>query len=155
MSWRDTQLNAFTEPVTIRQDHDLIEFIKLSNETECVGMGDTEYFEQYIKFTNGPANLAICIINKPFDFVRLAQDLNGLIANKLNSHAIIYLAINKFLANPIIHNCAVEDYDMSVVNFIAEAVNATIVEYAIEPDDSGHHFNFVHPVTRFFLRRKN
>ena len=154
MHWRDQQRVAFAEPVVFKQDHELLMFIEQSTYTKALGCGAVEYFRQAIELVaKGPVDFCIYIQNSSFDYFQLAHDLNRIIDTELTSHATIYLAINKFLAVPINYTRSVsEDYHTSIREFVSNEINADIVNFQFEPLDKGSHFNFVHPLVRFYLK---
>jgi len=153
MHWRDQQLVAFAEPVIFKQDHELLMFIKNSQYTQALGRGDVEYFQQTIKLVDkGPVDFCIYIQNSSFDYYQLARDLNRIIDTELTRPATIYLAINKFYAIPIDYVYSSDDYHESIRKFVFNEINADIINFQFEPLDKGSHFNFVHPLVRFYLK---
>lgn len=157
-TWRDQQLAVFqkncADTVVIQQDQDLVNFINTNHYTTAFGYGDVEYFSQYITFINtGIVDFCIFIINTPFEFGELVEKINHVIQHNVNKHGILYLAINKFLAFPLNYSHNVDaDYDQLLYQFIKEQVNAEIMSYDYVHNDRGQMFNFVHPLTRFYLK---
>jgi hypothetical protein len=156
MHWREQQKIAFLEPVEIQQDHDLLTFINKSAYTRAIGRGDVDYFNQAIEIVeHGPVDFCIYIQNSPFDFYQLADDVNHVIANELTPGAMIYLAINKFYAEPVSYNHPVsDDYHQAIQEFVSREINADIIDYQFQPEDDGSYFNFAHPLVRFYLECK-
>jgi hypothetical protein len=67
--------------------------------------------------------------------------------------SLIYLAVNKYVAIPNQYDCNLSpDYDTAIEQFINTRVNAKIEQYQPCGFDAGNKFNWVHPLTRFYLR---
>jgi hypothetical protein len=153
---RKIQLGAIDEPVIIQQDHDLIEYIRQNNITEAGGFGDIDYFREHVRFVDYPTNFGIVIINASYyQFGWLKKYVNNILENKIQSGGILYLAINKFLATNDTTNYGIaqSDYDLAIEEFIRSNINATVELYLYHPNDRGQNFNFIHPLTRFYLRK--
>lgn len=150
MDWRQQQLAAFSEPVILKQDHDLLEFCKKQGYSEAIGYGDCAYFQSALTFTDR-APLLVAIVNHKFNFVDLAAEINALIPN-VTTGGFVYLAINKYLAIPGLYGDYHHDYDLAIREFVEQNIRAKIVSYEFVANDSGEYFNFAHPVTRFYLQ---
>lgn len=155
MNHRTLQLSAINEPVEIQQDHELIKYIRQNNITEAYGYGDVDYFCDRVTFVDYATNFGIVIINTScYNFVWLKDTINSILHTKIQKNGVLYLAINKFLAQYIDQNAITEaNYDLAIEQFIKINIDATIDSYQYEPNDCGQSFNFVHPLTRFYLRK--
>ena len=154
MHWRDQQLEAFGNTCMIKQDADLVLYIKQNHIKECAALGDVEYFSQYIKFTDSKSNFGILIQNTPFYWQQLADTINQFLEEKIVLGGILYLAVNKYFAEPVVHDPVLsEDYDQAIYQFVQHHVNASITSYNFSCDDQGLEFNFAHPLSRFYLQR--
>ena len=152
---RKIQLGAINEPIIIQQDYDLIDYIRQNNIIEASGFGDIDYFREHVRFVDYPTNFGIVIINESYyQFDWLKKYVNNILQNKIQTGGILYLAINKFLANgTTMQSITVQDYDLAIEQFVKLNINATIELYLYETNDRGQSFNFVHPLTRFYLRK--
>lgn len=157
-TWREQQLAVFqgncAEPVVIQQDHDLVDFIINNQYTTALAYGDTEYFSRYVNLVKtGPVNFCIFIVNEPFDFDEIVKKINTAIKYHIVNDGIIYLSINKFLAFPTRYsNDRNVEYDQLIYQYVNENINAEILSYSYVKNDKGSMFNFVHPLTRFYLK---
>ena len=71
----------------------------------------------------------------------------------MNPNGLIYLALNKYLVLPKCYDRNLsEDYDVAIEEFITKQINATVEKYYACGLDNGNRFNWVHPLTRFYLR---
>lgn len=156
MHWRDQQVNAFDQPVSFKQDVELIDYIRSQNYTSALAQGDVDFFCNYINFVKqGPVNFCIYILNEKFKWDELANNVNIIIEKDLVVNGIVYLSINKFLAEmPKTTYNLNDDYDLAIEEYVKKYINASIENYYYEPNDNGQHFNFAHPLTRFYLRKK-
>jgi hypothetical protein len=156
MHWRQQQLEAFENPCLIKQDAELIDYLRNTHVKECAAMGDVEYFNQYVTFVNFQSNFGILVQNTSFQWQDLANTINCFLREKIKSTGILYLAINKYLAKPINHVPLLsDDYDLAIYEFIKLNIQdlAQIKSYSFDPNDQGLKFNFAHPLTRFYLQR--
>jgi hypothetical protein len=157
-TWREQQLAAFQKncsaPLVIQQDQDLIDFIHNNKYTTALAYGDTEYFNQYINLVeDGTVNFCIFIINSPFEFSDVVKKINNIIQYNVNKEGIIYLAINKFLALPCKYSKdTTSNYNQLIYQYVKDYVNAEILSYSFVENDQGTMFNFVHPLTRFYIK---
>ena len=154
---RELQLSLFNGDCRIQQDQDLIDLIASSKYTQALGVGDIDYFNKFIKFVNsGKVNFCIYIQQKEFNFNDLVEDLNRIIETNMLPGSLIYLSVNKYVAVPARYDCNLSlDYDTAIEQFIKSRVNAKIEQYQPCGFDSGNKFNWVHPLTRFYLRIGN
>lgn len=157
MHWREQQVNAFNQPISFKQDVELIEYIHLHNYTSALAQGDVDYFQNYINFVDhGPVEFCIYILNEKFSWDDLASKINYIIEKDLVANGIIYLSINKFLAEPAKTAYGFnDDYDLAIGEYVKKHINASIENYYYKSDDCGQYFNFAHPTTRFYLRKNN
>ena len=156
MSWREQQINVFNQEVSFKQDIELIDYIHCHNYTSALAHGDVDYFQNYINFVDhGPVDFCIYIINEKFKWEDLANNINLILEKDLNNNGVLYLSINKFLAEPtlIAYNLN-DDYDLAIEEYIRKYINADIENYYYNSIDNGQYFNFAHPLTRFYLRKK-
>lgn len=154
MNHRILQLSAISEPVIIQQDYDLIEYIHKNKIIEAYGHGEVEYFCDYVTFVGGPAKFGIMIVNEYYQFSWLEHTVNQVLQDKIQTGGVLYLAVNKFLADSEIQNSITEaDYDLAIKQFVELHINATIESYQYNTNDRGKSFNFIHPLTRFYLRK--
>ena len=157
MSWREQQINAFNQQVSFKQDIELIDYIHFHNYTSALAQGDVAYFQNYINFIDhGPVDFYIYIINEKFKWENLANNINLILEKDIVTNGVLYLSINKFLAEPttVVYNLD-DDYDLAIEEYVKKYINASIENYYYEPNDNGRHFNFAHPLTRFYLRKNN
>jgi hypothetical protein len=71
----------------------------------------------------------------------------------MTNGGIVYLSINKFLAAPVKYKKNTDDnYDQLIYQFVNENIKAEILSYSYVKNDHGIMFNFVHPLTRFYLK---
>jgi len=157
MSWRDQQINSFNQEVSFKQDIELIDYIRFHNYTSALAQGDVDYFQKYINFVaHGPVDFYIYIINERFKWENLADNINLILEKDLVNNGVLYLSINKFLADPasVAYNLN-DDYDLAIGEYIRKYTNADIENYYYEPNDNGQYFNFAHPLTRFYLRKND
>jgi len=157
MSWREQQVNAFNQPISFKQDVELIDYIHTHNYTSALAHGDVDYFQNYINFVDhGPVEFCIFILNKPFSWEDLANNINYIIEKDLIADGVAYLSINKFLAElPKTTYNLNDDYDLAIEDYVKKHINASIENYYYKSDDHGQYFNFAHPTTRFYLRKND
>ena len=151
---RELQLSLFDGNCRIRQDQDLIDAIVSNKYKKALGVGDVDYFTNFIEFVDrGVVDFCIYIQREEFDFDDLATNLNYIIKNNTAPGALIYLSVNKYAAIPSRHDCDLSaDYDTAIEQFVSSRVNAKIESYYPCGFDFGNKFNWVHPLTRFYLR---
>lgn len=151
---REIQLSWFAPGHIIRQDQDLIDTIVNGQYTQAVGYGSIDYFRNHIKFIDsGPSDFCIYIENKIFDFSQLIKHVNYVIKTQLNNNGLVYLSLNKYLAIPKMYDSSLaDDYDCAIEQFVTKNVNARVEKYYSCGNDGGNQFNWVHPLTRFYLR---
>lgn len=150
---RDFQLSFFDNAFRIKQDQDLIDLIQQHKFTKAKGKGNVEYFKQFIEFVQDQTvDFCIFIINEPFDFELLCQDVNDVIQH-MSPNGLIYLSVNKYLVNPRCYSEKLdEDYDQAIKQFVENRIKASIQTYWPCGIDNGNKFNWIHPLTRFLLK---
>jgi hypothetical protein len=151
---RELQLSLFAGNCRIQQDQDLIDVIVANQYTTALGIGDVDYFNNFIKFIDSDlVDFCIYIQRKEFDFEDLVDRINSVIKNNMAPGSLMYLSLNKYVAIPNKHNDNLSaDYDTAIEQFIGARVNAKIESYQPCGFDFGNKFNWVHPLTRFYLR---
>ena len=154
LTWREQQLSWFSEPVTIKQDQQLIDYIKHNHIQHAMIYGD-DFFSQYVdKVDSGPVEFIICIKNKSFTFDQLVTDINNNIANNLSADGTLYLAVNKFLCTAPEHGIEFpDDYDDAILKYMQQHVNAVVEQHFPDSSSVGSMFNWVHPLTRFYFKK--
>jgi hypothetical protein len=154
LSWREQQLGWFAEPVTIKQDQQLIDYIHNNQITQAMIYGD-DFFSQYVnKVNHGPVDFIIWIQNKPFEFHQLVDELNNNIAANLCDNGILYLAVNKFLCSKPQHGIDLPDnYDDAILKYLTDNVDAVVEKYLLDRNSIGSMFNWVHPLTQFYFKK--
>jgi len=154
LSWREQQLNWFAEPMIIKQDQQLIDYIKHNHIQHAMIYGD-DFFSQYVDRVDcGPVEFIICIKNKPFTFDQLVTDINNNIANNLSADGTLYLAVNKFLCTAPEHGIEFpDDYDDAILKYLTDNVDAVVEKYFLDHNSIGSMFNWVHPLTRFYFKK--
>ena len=157
MLTRKTQLSWFEAGSVIHQDQQLVDLIQQNHYTKALGYGDIDYFKQYINIVeSGPVDFCIYIENcfqQPYNFNELIDRVNYIIKMHMNSNGLMYLSINRYLAQPgrYAKNLS-KDYDCAILEFVSRHVNARVERYFACGDDGGTRFNWAHPLTRFYLR---
>ena len=154
LTWREKQLSWFSEPVIIKQDQQLIDYIQRNHIQQAVIYGD-DFFSQYVnKVDHGPVDLVILIQNEPFKFDRLVADINSNIAKNLSAGGTLYLAVNKFLCTE--PQCGLDlpdNYDDAILDYMTSNVHAIVAQYFPDHHSIGSMFNWVHPLTRFYFKK--
>lgn len=151
---RAKQLSFFDGSYVIKQDQELLDYIRINQFTSALTIGSTQWLTNVINTVDqGPVSLCIWIQNSQFKFNQLVQDLNAVIENHLHIGSVIYLAVNKYLADPDRYDHDLDqDYDIAIAQYIGRHVRAKIEQYRPCGLDRGDKFNWVHPLTRFYLR---
>jgi hypothetical protein len=153
MSWRILVESVVDKSYIIQQDYDLINYIKNNNITEYYGH-NADYFRKFVKLVDYPASFGICIINKHFYFKEVVAVVNDILSTKIEKQGVLYLAINKFLADPI---CLQEyekySYDEALKCFLSRNISAKLISSFYLEKDDGNYFNFVHPLNRFYFQK--
>lgn len=151
---RELQLSVFKENCRIQQDQELIDLIVANKYTQALGVGNISYFDEFIKFVNsGQVDFCIFMQQQEFNFNELVESLNNIIKHNMLPGSLIYLSLNKYVAIPDRYDCNLSsDYDTAIEQFISARVNANVEQYLPCGFDSGNKFNWVHPLTRFYLR---
>jgi len=152
---RDIQLSWFPEESIIKQDHDLIEYIRENDFRSIMFKGDQGYFRDQFIQGQAPYDFYVYIVNQSFDFKTLVNDLNDILQNQMTEHGIIYLSINKYLATAKRYDGTLsDDYDLAILDYISSNVDAHILKHQ-HLEDKGTGFNWVHPLTIFYLGKDN
>ena len=154
MIWRKQQLSWFDEPVTIKQDQELIDFIKHNNIQHAIMYGDTFFAQHITKVDHGPVDLIIWIQNQPFKFDQLVSNINREISTNLSDTGTFYLAINKFLCTePQSDTDFPDNYDHAILQYVTDNINAVLIQHFLDCNSTGTMFNWVHPLTRFYFKK--
>lgn len=151
---RKEQTSWFTEPVIIKQDQELVDYIKNNHIQHAIMYGDI-FFSQYVtKVNHGPVDFIIWNQNRPFNFEQLVTDINNEIAANLSSNGVLYLAINKFLCvAPVTDISFPDDYDDAILEYLKNNVHAVVEHHFVDRNTAGTMFNWIHPLTRFYFRK--
>lgn len=151
---RDFQLGFFHDAFRIRQDQELIDLLHKYKFSKAKGYGSVGYFRQFLNFVQDqPVDFCMFIINEPIDFELLCNYINHVIRHDMNSTGYIYLSVNKYLITARCYSEELsEDYDQAIKQFVEQRVEASIETYWACGLDSGNKFNWIHPLTRFFLK---
>jgi hypothetical protein len=151
---RELQLGFFHNDCCIKQDQELIDLIQQHKFVRAIAKGSVNYFNQFVEFVEDqPVDFCIFIINEPFDFDILCQEVNTVIQQHMNANGLIYLSVNKYLVDPRCYSDQLdEDYDQAIKQFVERRVNAAIKTYWPCGNDHGNKFNWLHPLTRFLLQ---
>lgn len=155
---RDRQLSWLIPGATIKQDQDLIDFIRSNGFKQCYAMGDAaDYFRTYIDFVKqGPVDFCLCIQNSDFDLDDLINDTNSMIAQHLSVHGRVYLSFNRYQIRPKRYGADLsEDFDTAIAQHVTRNIHARVDSYIACGEDAGNKFNWVHPLTRFYLSKKH
>ena len=154
MIWRKQQLSWFAEPVVIKQDQELIDYIKHNNIQQAIMYGDTFFSRHTKKVDCGPVDLIIWIQNQPFKFDQLLYNINREISTNLSDTGTFYLAVNKFLCcEPQLGVDFPDNYDHAILQYMEHNVNAVLKKYLLDYNAVGTMFNWVHPLTRFYFQK--
>jgi hypothetical protein len=154
LSWREHQLAWFAEPVTIKQDQQLIDHIHHNQIKQAMVHGD-DFFSQYVNVVDqGPVDFIVWIQNQPFEFHQLVVEINNSIAANLCADGTLYLAVNKFLCSKPQHGIDLPDnYDDAILEYLTDNVDAVVEKYFLDHNSVGSMFNWVHPLTRFYFKK--
>jgi len=152
---RKIQQSLFEEEVMFLQDKELIDFIKVNSVDTALVLGDAAgYFLNFVQQAYKlPVKYCIIIINKPFNFNCLIKDVNFLLEHALTKNGIVYLSVNKYQAQPMEYNTTLPaNYDDAIGVYFNKNIIGTIEQYHRCGEDGGNKFNWVHPLTRFYIR---
>lgn len=151
---RELQLGLFEGDCRTQQDQDLIDTIQANGYTQALAVGDADYFANFIKLVDtGPAEFCIYIQMEEFDFNTLVDHVNHIIKTQMNPGSLLYLSLNKYMAEAKCYDSTLSsDYDIAIGQFITKHVYANVEQYLPCGLDFGNKFNWVHPLTRFWLR---
>jgi len=139
----------------IRQDQDLLDFIKQINAKKAIGVGDISFFSPWIEFVDsGPVDLCICVETGSFDMNELISRINDIALRELSPEAWIYLSFNKYQIQPRCYDPTLpSDFDEAIRVYVTQRIESQVHEYRPCGLDGGNKFNWVHPLTRFYLRK--
>lgn len=154
---RDRQLSWLMPGSVIRQDQDLIDFIKSTGSSRAIGFGDVSYFNSHIEFVETSlVDLCIYIQTKKFDLDELITHINSVIDQNIVDQGKIYLAFNKYQIYPrkYAQNLP-DDFDEAIGVYVKQKIHARIDTYKPCGLDGGNKFNWVHPLTRFYLTKSH
>lgn len=153
LSWRERQLSWFAEPVVIKQDQQLIEYMHQTKVQQAMIYGDN-FFSQFVDTVeHGPVDFIIWIQNTPYEFDKLVDELNKNIASNLCKNGILYLALNKFLGSGPQHRHLPDNYNSAIRQYLTDSVDAVIEKSFFDCNSVGSMFNWVHPLTRFYFKK--
>lgn len=152
---RDRQLSWLNPGSRIRQDQELIDFIEQNAFKKCYAIGEVNYFNSWVRFVEkGPVNFCICIQTSNFDLDDLINQLNHVILNHISPGGQIYLAFNRYQIKPKKYSSGLsEDFDTAIDQYVRIKIMAQIDRYIPCGNDGGNKFNWIHPLTRFYLRK--
>jgi len=155
MTTRKRQLNWLLPGHTISQDQELIDFVHHTRAKKVLGIGAVSHFASWINFVDaGPADLCIYIETKSIDVDHLIDSVNRIINLNLVNEAWFYLSFNKYQILPRCYDKDLpEDFDDAIGVYVRRNVDAHVYEYKPCGLDGGNRFNWVHPLTRFYLRK--
>lgn len=155
LTTRQIQLNFFDGQFVIKQDQELIDLINQHKYTTALGVGDVGYFKKYINLVDsGQTDFCIYIQVFKFNFNDLVDHINYIAKKNLKPGALMYLSLNKYMAEPGRYDTSLPiDYDLAIKQFITQRVNLLVETYQPCGLDLGQKFNWVHPLTRFYLRK--
>jgi hypothetical protein len=141
----------------IRQDQELIDFIQQNEFEKCyaIGDGEVDYFKPWVHFVDqGPADLCICIQIASFDLDDLIDHINLVVQEQIVPDGQIYLALNRYQIRPKKYSTDLsEDFDTAIEQYVRRRISARVDRYIACGDDGGNRFNWIHPLTRFYLRK--
>jgi len=152
---RKYQLGWFEDGSVIRQDQDLLDYIQTNGFKSVKIKGDI-FLKEQIGDGQLPFDLCVYMVTQPFRFDELINDINQIMRDEMDQRGIMYLAINKYLATADNYdNDLSDDYTDAILEYVSENVNAEIIEYHRHLKDDGTGFNWVHPLTIFYLRKND
>jgi len=138
----------------VLQDYDLYNFVCDNNINAIQYLGDTSHVESVVGNKQPVGNLCVYIVNSPFYFSQVVAVCNQQI-KKLKTNKFLYVALNKFLAQPEPQLETADNYDVSIFNFMTHHIEATLLQYHSGYLDHGQRFNWIHPLTRFYFYNEN
>jgi len=151
---RTLQLDFFQGNCRIRQDQDLIDLMAAHRFSKAWGVGMVDYFSQFVELVEKQkVDFAFFIIQEPFDFDQLCDQINTMIHDYVNPGGLVYVSINKYLIVPRCYSPDLpEDFDLAIKERMIAMIQADCVSHKSCGIDRGHQFNWVHPLTRFLFR---
>jgi len=155
-SERSRQLSWLSPGSRIRQDQDLIDFIRQNAFEKCYAVGDVDYFSPWIQFVDqGPVDFCICIQTAGFDLDDLIDHINCMIQQKISAGGHVYLAFNRYQITPKKYADGLsDDFDTAIDQYVRAKIQARVDRYIPCGEDDGNQFNWIHPLTRFYLRKQ-
>lgn len=158
-SWREVQKTFFPNKDTVEfeQDVRIFDFFADSKNKTIYGYGDIEYFSKKINFSNNSQyyDRGLVVINYEIEITVLKQTLKEIKKKLINADKIA-ICINKFLLYSEKENAnANTNYDMALKDIIVEEFADYSLDHHFNLDTKGNVFNFVSPVTQFFLSYEN
>lgn len=159
-SWRIQQIEQYGNDFVIKQDHELIEFVKKCQAQRLLLQGETDlaYFSKMLpgcEVVDSAENTCVlAIIGNRFglNFESFLSKIQQSIVQ--HNPRWVYIAINKYLVVteqswPNLTN----DYDADLLNIVQNQMNSIgfkeLVRYYNSNDD-GSYFNFAHPTTNAY-----
>jgi hypothetical protein len=152
---RDRQLSWLKPGSRIQQDQDLINFIEQNAFKKCYAIGEVDYFNSYVRFVEqGSVDFCICIQTANFDLDDLIDQINHVIMEHISPGGQIYLAFNRYQIKPKKYSSRLsEDFDTAIDQYVRSRIIAQVDKYIPCGNDGGNKFNWIHPLTRFYLRK--
>lgn len=153
---RSRQLSWLPPGTRIQQDQDLIDFIEQNAFEKCYAIGDVDYFRPWIQFVDqGPVDFCICIQIAPFDLDCLIDHINCVIQQKISPGGHVYLSFNRYQIAPKKYAEGLsDDFDTAIDQYVRGKIQAQVDRYIPCGGDGGNRFNWIHPLTRFYLRKQ-
>jgi len=153
---RQRQLSWLKPGSVIRQDQDLIDFIRQNAFEKCYPVGNVDYFRPWIQFVDqGPVDFCICIQTAAFDLADLIDHINCVIQQKISPGGHVYLAFNRYQITPKKYADGLsDDFDTAIDQYVRAKARAWVDRYIPCGEDGGNQFNWIHPLTRFYLRKQ-
>lgn len=152
------QLDLFdtNEPLIIKQDNELLEFIGSEGIKSARLVGNTDHIVGLNLPAHDQSDIVVYLVNESFRFDQVVDTANNLLKNHLTSQGWLYLAVNKFLAEPDCYDQTLPvDYELAILKYLEKNINATLQHYITNHPDNGTYFNWVHPLTRFYFQKND
>jgi hypothetical protein len=132
------------------QDYELKTFVEDHGIDTITYVGDTDRIESLLGKAGKSQQLCVYVVNSEFSFSDVAMQCMEQI-NKLDNNGVLYLSLNKFLAQPEPWSQSQENYDMTILNYMITHVPRVLLHYHSGFVDNGWRFNWSHPLTRFYF----
>lgn len=149
------QVGYYPAGTKIAQDAELLEFISDQGFTETACVGDASFIldQTSLSVVNDNAKFCMFFQFAPYKFDDLVRDINSTLSNILVPNGILYLSVNKYVAIPNSYDQTLsDDYDQAIYEYITKNVNGEILKYQPCGYDGGDQFNWIHPLTRFYIK---